>query len=234
MGGKKKKTKCGVCMSRKHDEDDCPCVVDDCSMDDACRKWCMVVLCTNFQKVSCKLHDASSYEKMQRALEKLYDFEEDLDNAYEWLDDHTRDQKNSCSSRKKVCILQKACERFRDTYKDVFKESSNDDDDDEGWLCIKPIIHQVGIPKMEEKEVQKEVGQESLEEPLDTPSLPLEYAHRVGEVDPLLKIGPPVSFESEDYCAIVCEEKHVFIPFETMVSEQIDTEDVRRSMFHSI
>ena len=90
MGGKKqKKTKFGFCMSRKHDEDECQCVVDDCSMDDACRKWCMVDLCTKFQKVSCKLHDASSCPKMTRALDKLYDFEEDLDNAYAYLDDHT-------------------------------------------------------------------------------------------------------------------------------------------------
>ena len=141
MGGKKQKKKCEVCMSWKHDEDDCPCVVDDCSMDNACRKWCMFDLCTKIQKISCKLHDASSYEKMQRALEKLDDFEEDLDNAYAYLDDHTGHRRKSCSSRKKVCILQEACERFRDAYKDAFKESSSDDDDDEGWLYMEPIIH---------------------------------------------------------------------------------------------
>ena len=77
--------------------------------------------------------------------------------------------------------------------------------------------------------MQQEVVQESLKEPLDTPRLPLEYAHGVGEVDPLLNVGPHMSFESEDYCAIVCEEKHVLhnnddvpatpIPFETVVSE---------------
>ncbi|MCO5600290.1 hypothetical protein L7F22_054400 [Adiantum nelumboides] len=34
---------------------------------------------------------------------------------------------------------------------------------------------------MEEKEVQKDIGQESLKEPLATPNLPLEYAHAVTE-----------------------------------------------------
>ena len=91
MGDKKKKKKeCEVCMSRKHEEEDCPCVVDECSKGDACRKWCMVDLCTKLQKISCKLHEASSYKKMKRALEKLDDFEDDLENAHYWLDDHQR------------------------------------------------------------------------------------------------------------------------------------------------
>ncbi|MCO5552836.1 hypothetical protein L7F22_006353 [Adiantum nelumboides] len=131
---------------------------------------------------------------MENALDKLDDLEYELEKAYEWLDDHKGDKRKSCSSRKKVCMLQKACERLRDAYEDEFEEESSDEDDD-GWVCMESLVHQVGIPKMEEKETKKEADQKSLEEPLDNPILPLECAHGVEEEYPLLKITPILSNE---------------------------------------
>ncbi|KAI5054262.1 hypothetical protein GOP47_0030844 [Adiantum capillus-veneris] len=141
---------------------------------------------------------------MERTLEKLDDFEDDLENAYEWPDDHKGDRRKSCSSRKKVFKLKKACEKLRDAYENEFEGDSSADDDD-GWR-MGHVIHQVGIPNMEEKEVQKEVGQKSLEEPLDTPNLPLEYTHGVQEEDPLLKL---MLFAYGKCCYPICGEKHV-------------------------
>ncbi|MCO5559699.1 hypothetical protein L7F22_013300 [Adiantum nelumboides] len=131
---------------------------------------------------------------MENALDKLDDLEYELEKAYEWLDDHKGDKRKSCSSRKKVCMLQKACERLRDAYEDEFEEESSDEDDD-GWVCMESLVHQVGIPKMKEKETKKEAGQKSLEEPLDNLILPLECAHGVKEEYPLLKITPILSNE---------------------------------------
>ncbi|MCO5571363.1 hypothetical protein L7F22_025101 [Adiantum nelumboides] len=131
---------------------------------------------------------------MENALDKLDDLEYELEKAYEWLDDHKGDKRKSCSSRKKICMLQKACERLRDAYEDEFEEESSDEDDD-GWVCMESLVHQVGIPKMEEKEKKKEAGQKSLEEPLDNLILPLECAHGVEEKYPVLKITPILSHE---------------------------------------
>ncbi|KAI5054275.1 hypothetical protein GOP47_0030832, partial [Adiantum capillus-veneris] len=77
-----------------------------------------------------------------------------------------------------------ACERLRDAYAAEFEDELSDDDD--GWVGLETDIHHVGIPKMEEKEVQKELGQESLKLPLNTPTLPLQCAHRVETEYPLL------------------------------------------------
>ena len=101
MGGKKKKKKCEICMSRKHEVDDCPCAVDECSEGDACRKWCMVDLCSKLQKSSRRMHKASVHGT-QVAWDKLEDFEDDLERAYEWLTNHKGKRRASCSSRKEV------------------------------------------------------------------------------------------------------------------------------------
>ncbi|MCO5562965.1 hypothetical protein L7F22_016601 [Adiantum nelumboides] len=169
-------------------------MVDECSKGESCKKWCMVRMGKKLQKVVQKLHKASCFEEMENALDKLDDLEYELEKAYEWLDDHKGDKRKSCSSRKKVCMLQKACERLRDAYEDEFEEESSDEDDD-GWVCMESLVHQVGIPKMEEKETKKEAGQKSLEEPLDNLILPLECAHGVEEEYPLLKITPILSHE---------------------------------------
>ena len=126
-------------MSGKHGEEDCPCVVHECPQGDVCRRWCMVDLCTKLHKIGCKLHEASSCKKMERALEKLDDFKDDLESAYKWLDDHEGKRRKSCSSRKKVWMLLKACERLRDAYEDEFKGESSDDDG--GWVCMETIFH---------------------------------------------------------------------------------------------
>ncbi|MCO5579432.1 hypothetical protein L7F22_033287 [Adiantum nelumboides] len=130
-------------------------------------------------------------------------------------EDHKGERRKSCSSRKKVCIPQKACEILRDAYEYEFKmESSDDDDDDDddddGCVYILPLSHAMGIPKMGEKEGQKEVGKKCLEEPLDTPIQPLECAHEVEvEVEhTLIKFMRVMSF-AYGKSDLVCEVKHV-------------------------
>ena len=88
-------------------------------------------MCKKLQKVVQKLNKPSYFEEMESALDKLDDLAYELEKAYEWLDDHKGDRRNSCSSRKKIGNLQKACERLRDAYEDEFEEesSSNEDDD---------------------------------------------------------------------------------------------------------
>ncbi|MCO5569012.1 hypothetical protein L7F22_022718 [Adiantum nelumboides] len=141
---------------------------------------------------------------MEGAFEKLNDFEDDLHNAFEWLENHKGERRKSCSSRKKVCILQKACERLRDAYENELKRESSGGDDD-GCVYMLPLSHEMGIPKMEEKEVQKEADKKSLEEPLDTPILPLECAHEVEVEYPLIKFMRVMSFAygKSDF---VCDE----------------------------
>ncbi|MCO5575122.1 hypothetical protein L7F22_028919 [Adiantum nelumboides] len=200
---KKKRKKCKVCMSRKHEVEDCPCAIDECSEGDACRKWCMVDLCSKLQKFSRRMHKAS-VDGTQVTWDKLEDFEDDLERAYEWLTNHKGKRRTSCSSRKEVRKLQNACDRLRDAYVVEFEDESSDDDD--RWVGLETDIHHVGIPKMEEKEVQKEVGQESLKLPLDTPTLPLECAHRVETEYPLLKLMSVLSLVNEIY---YLEEKQI-------------------------
>ncbi|MCO5570343.1 hypothetical protein L7F22_024062 [Adiantum nelumboides] len=154
------------------------------------------ILCSKLQKLSRKTHKAS-VDGTQVAWDKLEDFEDDLQRAYEWLTGHKRKRRTSCSSRKEVRKLQKACERLRDAYAAAFEDELSDDDD--GWVYLEMNIHHVWIPKVEEKEVQKEVGQESLKQPLDTPTLPLECAHRVETEYPLLKLMSVLSLVNEMY-----------------------------------
>ncbi|MCO5547904.1 hypothetical protein L7F22_001358 [Adiantum nelumboides] len=183
-------------MSRKNIVEDCPCAVDECSEGDACTKWCMVDLCSKLRKFSRRMHKASA-DGTQVAWDKLEDFEDDLERAYEWLNNHKGKRRTSCSSRKEVRKLQKACERLRDAYVAEFEDESSDDDD--GWVGLETDILHVEILKVEEKEVQKEVGQESLKQPLDTPTLPLECAHRVEMEYPLLKLMSVLSLVNEIY-----------------------------------
>ena len=57
--------------------------------------------------------------------------------------------------------------------------------------------------------MQKEVGQKILEEPLDTPILPLECAHGVEEEHPLLKFMPIMSLVDESWYEPNVEEKYI-------------------------
>ena len=100
-------------------------------------------------------------------------------------------------------------------------ESSEDDDI---WIGMEFDNHQMGIPRMEEKEVQKEVGQRSLEKPLDTPTLPLECAHGVEEEHPLLKIMPVTSLVDENCYPIDVEEKHVIHNNDVVYVDETDSE----------
>ena len=105
MGRKKR---CKFCTSVKHDSCDCTCMVDECSKGESCKKWCMVRMSKKLQKVVKNLHKASCFEEMESALDKLDDLEYELEKACEWLVDHKGDKRKSCSSRKKVLMLQKA------------------------------------------------------------------------------------------------------------------------------
>ncbi|MCO5581063.1 hypothetical protein L7F22_034939 [Adiantum nelumboides] len=175
---KKKRKKCKVYMSWKHEVEDCPSAVE-CSEGDACRKWCMVDFCSKLQKFSRRMRK-SSVDGTQK--------EEDI------MFQQEGGQK----------IAGEACDRLRDAYVAEFEDESSDDDD--GWVGLETDIHHVGIPKMEEKEVQKEVGQESLKLPLDTSTLPLECAHRVELENPLLKLMSVLSLVNEIYYS---EEKQI-------------------------
>ncbi|MCO5584643.1 hypothetical protein L7F22_038574 [Adiantum nelumboides] len=86
---------------------------------------------------------------------------------------------------------------MKDAYAAEFEDELSDDDD--RWVGLETDIHHAGIPKVEEKEVQKEVGQESLKLPLDIPTLSLECAHRVETECPLLKLMSVLSLVNEIY-----------------------------------
>ncbi|MCO5612309.1 hypothetical protein L7F22_066574, partial [Adiantum nelumboides] len=85
---------------------------------------------------------------MKNALQRLADFEDDLENAYERFDTHKGDMRKSCSIRKSNGQLQKACEKLRETSKDQFKGESNDDDDI--WIGMEFESHQMGVTNVEE------------------------------------------------------------------------------------
>ncbi|KAI5056282.1 hypothetical protein GOP47_0028100 [Adiantum capillus-veneris] len=163
----------------------------------------MADLCSKLQKFSRRIHKAS-VDGTQVAWDKLEDFEEDLERAYEWLTNHKGKRRTSCSSKKEVRKFHEACERLRDAFAVEFKDELSDDDD--GWVGLETDIHHVGIPKVEEKEVQKEAGQESLILPLDTPTLPLECSHRVEMEYPLVKLMSVLSLVNEIYYS---EEKKI-------------------------
>ncbi|MCO5599747.1 hypothetical protein L7F22_053854 [Adiantum nelumboides] len=147
------------------------------------------------KRKKCKPKNAeASVDGTGVAWDKLEDFEDDLETAYEWLTNHNRKRRTSCCSRKEVRKLQEACDRLRDAYVAEFEDESSDDDD--GWVGLEIGIHHVGISKME---VQKEVGQESLKLPLDRPTLPLECARRVEMENSLLKLMSMLSLVNEIY-----------------------------------
>lgn len=79
---------------------------------------------------------------------------------------------------------------MRDKYEDSFESESDDDD---YWGYMGSVVHKNEVPKVEEMEEKKEVGQKSLEKtlgtptlPLGTPTLPLKCAHGVDEEYPWL------------------------------------------------
>lgn len=107
----------------------CTCMVDECSKGEKCKKWCMVRLCRKVQKVVKSLRKASCFEEMESALDKLDGLENELESAYEWCDHHKGESRKSCANRKKVSCLQKACEKLRDVFEEVFELSEDEDDE---------------------------------------------------------------------------------------------------------
>lgn len=57
-------------------------------MEDECKYWCMVDMCTKFHKIIKRFHKATSYERMKRAFENLDAFEDELEGAFEYHEDH--------------------------------------------------------------------------------------------------------------------------------------------------
>lgn len=185
MGGKKKTKKCEVCLSSAHVMHECPHVFEECTKGSACKHLCFVDLCTKFCKIISKFHDVSSSSKRERVFERLHIFEDTLESAYAYLDDHEGRKVKSCSSLRKIGKLRKACTKLREMYE---SESEDRDLSDEELGYIAVICHmQMGIPKEKEMGVQKEVGQKS-QEPLDTPNLTLECAHKVIEDNLIIKM----------------------------------------------
>ena len=103
----------------------------------------------------------------------LEDFEDELESAYEYHNEHKGRRCRSCSSKKRVKIIEKSCEKMRDRYEDKF------DSDDKDYC----FIYLTAIPMIGVKEVHEGVSQESHQEALDTPSPTLELAHGVVEND---------------------------------------------------
>lgn len=157
-----------------------------CPKGDACQYWCFVEMCTKLHKIISKIHNASSFSQMERSLEKLDKFEEILEKAYAWVEDHEGKKLKSCSSLKKVSKLQKAGTKLRETYE---SESEDSDSSDEEGICMESFCHQMGMPKMEVMGVREEAGQKSLEKLFPTPKLTLECAYKMVEDNPIINMG---------------------------------------------
>ena len=132
--GKKKKKKCDVCFNSDHAMHECPHVFEECLKGKECKYWCMVDLCTKLHKIIKKFHKASSSRKMERAFEKLDAFERDLESAYDYHENREGRRSRSCSSKKRVARLQKACEALREKYEDEFESDSRESDNDDWFI----------------------------------------------------------------------------------------------------
>lgn len=78
----------------------------------------MVDMCTKFHRIINKFHKVNSYEKMERAFEKLDAFEDDLDSAFEYHEDREGRRSRYCSSKKRVARLKKSCEELHERHED--------------------------------------------------------------------------------------------------------------------
>ena len=156
---KKKKKGCAICRKPDHITDECPYISEECCMGDDCKKFCMVHMCTKLHRIIKKFYTASSYEKVKRVFEKLEDFEDVLESAYEYHECHMGCRCRSCSSKKRVKMLIKSCTKLREKYEDKFES----DDDDDDWLvhCCMPVI--------EVKEIIEGKSQASQQNPRKTP-----------------------------------------------------------------
>ena len=133
MGRKKKKKKCDVCLSREHVVHECQHVFEECPKGKACKYHYMSELCMKFQKINKKSHKISHYESMEHVMEKLDAFERELEDACEYLDDHKGRRRRSCSTKKGMRMLQKACAHLREKCEEKFESEESSDDEDEEW-----------------------------------------------------------------------------------------------------
>ncbi|MCO5551246.1 hypothetical protein L7F22_004745 [Adiantum nelumboides] len=161
MGKNKKKKRCAICLKHDHVMGECPDFCEACTKGDVCKYFCMADLCTKFLKVVKRLLKASSREKMHVAKEKLDDLKCLLEDALEYLSEHKSRKVKSCSTRKGIRCLQKACEYLEEKY-----EKSSDWDessDDEEWS------YPMGVSVIEKKGVKEDVSQRSHKNPIQTP-----------------------------------------------------------------
>ena len=104
----------------------------------------MAHLSTKLFKIISKFKHASkdgSYDKMERAREKLDAFNDVLDDAYAYCEKqkHMGKKRRSCSNMKRLGRLQSACEALREKYEDELEsESSESDDDDDVATVLNP------------------------------------------------------------------------------------------------
>lgn len=90
-------------------------------------------MCESLHKIIKKLCKASYFDELEKAREKLDRFQDFLESAYEWHDDHKRRRSRSCSSKKRVARLERACEALHEKYEDELEGDSSESDDE--W-CV--------------------------------------------------------------------------------------------------
>ena len=168
---KKKKKKCELCQKHDHVMGDCPDFFEHCTKGDVCKYFCMADLCTKFLKLMKRLHKASSREKLHVAKEKLDDLECLLDDALEYLSEHKGRKLKSCSTKKGMRCLQKACTYLEEKYEDRFDLDESSSDDEEEWS------YPMGVPVIEKKGVKEGVSQGSHQNPIQAPKPTLGFNH---------------------------------------------------------
>ena len=164
MGSKKKRKKCEICMKHDHDACECTYICKPCQKDNACAYWCMMELCMDFYKIIKKSHRASSYDSMERVLEKLNAFERLLEGAWDFLEGYEGRRVKSCSTKKGIRRLQKSCLHLKEKCEEKFESDESSDDEGEEWS------YPMGVPMIEAKGVHVGMGQRSQQNSLDTPN----------------------------------------------------------------
>ncbi|MCO5581297.1 hypothetical protein L7F22_035176 [Adiantum nelumboides] len=151
-------------MSIEHETYGGTCMVDECSKGDACKYFCMADLCTKFLQDVKRCHKASSRGKFWVVEEKLDDLECLLEDALEYTYEYKGRRMKSCSTKKGIRCLQKACLHLRDKFEEEFGFDESNDDEDEEWS------YPMGVSTSQGKGVQVgRVSQRSHQEPTDTP-----------------------------------------------------------------
>ena len=96
-------------------------------------------------------------------MEKLDAFERELEDACEYLDDHKGRRHRSCSTKKGMRMLQKACAHLREKCEEKFESEESSDDEDEEWCYpVRGVL-------VQGKGVQVGASQRSHQKLIETP-----------------------------------------------------------------